>query len=208
MDALDLLRGPGPGSGPLAPRPAAASEPEVCRWPRDAHRRAGLLAQGRPCVWLLEPGELVPELGPLEDWLRLPADPGALEDLVQRLGARARRLGGLLPGEVHVDDDGLCTWGARRVVVPHVEAVILNRLGATPDRVVRRGELEDLVWPGAVRSRRAIDSRVHTLRSRLAPLGLRIHTIRGQGYLLAVEPPSPTRGATSPPSPRSSPWSN
>lgn len=198
----------------LRPREGGPSElptapvPEVCRWPREAHRRAALTAAGRACIWLLEPGELVPELGPLEDWVRLPLDAALLQDRLDRLDARCRGQGGLLPGEVAVDGDGLCTWQGRRVVVPHVEAAILNRLGATPQRVVRRVDLQEHVWPGAVRSRRAIDSRVHTLRARLAPLGLRIHTIRGQGYLLAVDrsptsPPAPPR-----PHPRSAPWSS
>lgn len=186
---------------------------EVRRWPLDAAERPALRRAGRPCLWLLERGELVPELGELEDWVRLPVDPGALHARTERLTARALDAGRLAPGEVQVDADGLLTFGPGRVVVPQIEARILNRLGASPERVVRRGELIDLVWHERTRSARAIDSRIHTLRVRVAPLGLHVHTIRAQGFLLARRPElsTPTRRPTPPPAgdlSRSHQWSS
>ena len=181
---------------------------EVLRWPLDAARRSALRDARRPCLWLLERGELVPELGELEDWVRLPVDPSVLQARRERLTATARVPGRLLPGEVRVDADGLLTSGSARTVVPHIEAVILNRLGKAPDRVVRRAELIDLLWHDDTRSPRAIDSRIHTLRARVAPLGLHIHTIRGKGFVLSLRPDPSTEPAAAGDPPRSYPWSS
>ena len=127
---------------------------------------------------------------------------------VERLAAKAVGRGGLLPGEVLVDPDGLLTFGESRVIVPHIEAQILNRLGQNPGDVVGRTELTELIWRDDERSARAIDSRVHTLRGRIAPLGLTIHTIRGHGFLLAVEPEPPNDPAPERNAPRRYQWSN
>lgn len=170
--------------------PARRSGPvvELLRWPAQATHRDELRREGRPCVWLLDGWELPPELGPFEDWVRVPVDERDLHARMQRLAGRAgggSGSGAIGPGAVAVGDDGLLVFGGRRVVVPAVEAAILNRLGETPDRVVPRSELAQLAWSGDARSSRALDSRIHPLRGRLAPLGLAIHTIRGRGYLLA-----------------------
>ena len=117
------------------------------------------------------------------------------------MGGAPRVVGRLAPGEVRVDADGLLSFGPTRVVVPRIEATILNRLGASPERVVRRAELVDLVWPGCPPTVRALDSRIHTLRARVAPLGLQIHTIRARGFLLALRarPPASSRRPSPPP---------
>ena len=113
------------------------------------------------------------------------------------------------PGEIQVDEDGILWRLDRWVSIPPVEARILNRLGLSPDRVVTRRELAELVWCGDHRSARALDSRIHTLRGRLAPLHLTIHTIRGRGYLLAAQTASPPPApAVVPASARSIQWSN
>ena len=190
---------------PVVQAPGAAVE--VLRWPLDAAQRSDLRARRVPCIWLLERGELPPELGDHEDWVRLPVQPRDLHVRMQRLSSGAVDSGRLVAGEVRVDPDGLLTVGQDRVVVPHLEALILNRLGATPGRVVRREELRELIWPDERRSPRAIDSRVHTLRVRIAPLGLHIHTIRGRGFLLAVEP-DPSNEPAPRDAPRRYQWSN
>lgn len=187
-------------------RPAPAVE--VLRWPAEAGRRGDLLDDGRSCLWILLPGELPPELGPTEDWVRAPVDERDLYARVQRLAGRPARGRSPAPGEVVTDADGLLVWEGVRTVVPPIEAKILDRLGQTPDQVVPRTELIDLIWTDDRRSARAIDSRVHTLRGRLAPLHLMIHTIRGRGFLLAAAPPAPFASASGPATPRSDPWSN
>lgn len=183
-------------------------EPDVLRWPLDAAERPALRAARRPCLWLLELGELPPELDELEDWVRLPATPEAIHARTERLVARTLDAGRLRPGEVRVDADGIVAFGAGAAVVPPIEALILNRLGGSPDRVVRRAELVELLWSDAPRCQRAIDSRIHTLRARVEPLGLHIHTIRGQGFVLSRRP-RPSTGAAQPDAARSTaPWSS
>jgi DNA-binding winged helix-turn-helix (wHTH) protein len=199
---VDLLR------AEQTTRLGQATAVEVLRWPLDAAARPALRSARRPCLWLLEHGELVPELDELEDWARLPVEPPVLQVLVARLGAKVEEARRLLPGEVCVDVDGLLSFGGALVVVPQIEARILNRLGESPDQVVHRRELIDLLWHDDTRSPRAIDSRIHTLRVRVAPLGLHIHTIRGQGFLLALRPDPSTEPAASRDAPRSHPWSS
>ena len=190
------------------PSRSSTSLVEILRWPAEAGRRGDLLDDGRRCLWVLPPGELPPELGPSEDWVRAPVDERDLHARVQRLAGRSASGLTLAPGEVTTDADGLLVRDGVRSVIPPIEARILDRLGATPDQVVTRAELIDLVWHDDRRSARAIDSRVHTLRGRLAPLHLMIHTIRGRGFLLAAEPPAPFESASGPATPRSDPWSN
>jgi DNA-binding response OmpR family regulator len=53
--------------------------------------------------------------------------------------------------------------------------------------VLSRPRLEQLGWPDGLPSSRAIDARIKVLRERVAPIGLRIHTVRGQGYLAEIQ---------------------
>jgi hypothetical protein len=184
MTVLDDLR-------PGAAAPGSRSLVEVLRWPAQADRRRSVLESGHRCLWLLGVGELAPELGPDEDWVRVPADEQVIRRRIERLagGSRSSATG---PSSVFVDPTGLLSYGDHRLVVPPIEAIILNRLGRTPEQVVARSELARLVWGDHRRSARAIDSRMHTLRGRVAPLNLTIHTIRGNGFLLAAGPPPST----------------
>jgi DNA-binding winged helix-turn-helix (wHTH) protein len=196
----------GARSGTPAPGPDPAVE--ILRWPAQAGRRGDLHGGGRACLWLLDAGELAPELGPNEDWVRLPVDERDLQARVQRLAGRATGRTGLSPHEVAVGDDGLLRFGPGRVAVPPIEATILNRLAETPERVVTRDELVKLIWNDEPRTRRVLDSRVHTLRERIAHLGLCIHTIRGHGFLLAAGPDPSKEPATRRAAPRRPSWSS
>lgn len=164
----------------------------ILRWPAEAHQREVLLAGGRPCLWILDEWELPPAPGPLEDWVRLPIDERDLHARVQRLAGRTSESSGLDPGEVHVDASGRLVHRGQRILVPPMEARILNRLAETPQQVVTRSELAELAWGDQARTARALDSRIHVLRTRVAAVGLAIHTIRGHGFLLAVAPAAST----------------
>jgi DNA-binding response OmpR family regulator len=54
--------------------------------------------------------------------------------------------------------------------------------------VLSRRRLEQIGWPDGIPNSRSIDGRIKVLRPRLAPVGLRIHTVRGQGYLAEIKP--------------------
>jgi DNA-binding winged helix-turn-helix (wHTH) protein len=60
-------------------------------------------------------------------------------------------------------------------------------LGEPPIGVRRREDLALAAWGDARRVRRSLDSRILSLRRRIAPLGLSIATVRGEGFVLAYE---------------------
>ena len=192
---------------PVDPGPPPSTHVEILRWPADAGRRGALLEEGRPCLWLVAHGELLPSIGPNEDWVRLPADERDLHARLQHL-RRPPRPTKLAPGAIRADEDGIVHWGEARAMLPAIEATILNHLGETPGRVVPRAELVELIWGDRPPSARALDSRLHTLRVRVEPLRLRIHTIRGQGFLLEARPPTTLPPAPGSDPPRSKQWSN
>jgi len=90
------------------------------------------------------------------------------------------------PAECTVLCDG------RRVPLTVREFELLHVLALRPDRVVRRGELYDLVWGGTMAYRdRSVDVFVRKVRTKLAAVcadWIFIHTHFGVGYRLAPEP--------------------
>lgn len=168
---------------PGARRPDRASTVEILRWPAQADRRADLLGHGRAVLWMLEPGELPPEVGDREDWARTTDGERDVLARLERLEALGPARVRLLPGEVAVRD-GLLVYAGRRVLIPPAEAAILDRLGATPDRVVPRADLAVIAGRGEPADPSSLRTRVARLRDRVGPVGLVIHTVRGRGYLL------------------------
>lgn len=114
----------------------------------------------------------------------------------------------ILPGEAAVDDDGLLHFGGLRITIPPTEAALLNRLARTPEQVVSRAELTELLWDRQPSSRSSLASRIHTLRKRIRSAGLEIHAIRGHGFLLAADSVQLISPAIVRESPRRTPWSN
>ena len=196
------------GASGLATARRSAPSVEILRWPAEADQRAELVADGRPCLWVLDASELPPAVGPLEDWARATDDERDVASRVQRLAALAPGGGALLPGDAQVDDDGLLHFGGQIIPVPPTEAILLDRLAATPERVVSREELGRLLWDDRPTNRSSLTSRIHTLRKRLRPVGLKIHAIRGHGFLLAADPVQPIEPAVVRDSPRRTSWSS
>jgi DNA-binding response OmpR family regulator len=55
------------------------------------------------------------------------------------------------------------------------------------DRVVTRDELDVAAWPdGNSQGARALDTRLHRLRNRVAKLGLEIANVRRRGFVLTT----------------------
>jgi DNA-binding winged helix-turn-helix (wHTH) protein len=187
---------------------------EILRWPADADRRPELVAASRPCLWVLEPGDLPAAIGPLEDWARVGDSERDVHARVQRLAALAPEVHTLFPREACVGGDGLVHFRGHLVAIPPAEARLLDRLAETPETIVTRDELGRLLWDGPPASRSSLTSRIHTLRKRLRPTGLAIQAIRGHGFLLtagapaATEPPSASSPAARRGSPRRTPWSS
>lgn len=167
-----------PSGGPRGRTPRPGDSVEILRWPIDAGRRQQLL------------------------------DERDLLARIQRLAVQSDGPVGHQPGEVAVDADGLLSFRDKRVVVPAIESTILNCMGEEPGRVASRTDLVAHIRPGDRKSERALDSRIHTLRTRIAPMGLTIHTIRGRGFLLAVEPDPPHEPVSRRAPSRRPEWSN
>lgn len=71
------------------------------------------------------------------------------------------------------------------------EERLLARLWGARGRAVAPLELAAAVWPGEAPSVKALRVHVSKLRPKLAEVGLRIDTLKGQGYRLGVVPASP-----------------
>jgi hypothetical protein len=154
-------------------------------WPQDDALRRRLAAARRPRL-LLIPSDQPPPLAAdeLEDWLRFPLDP---EELANRAGALAERAREVAPRPValRLDADGVLHSPDGWVAVPPREASVLGRLLEKAGQLVPRAELWNVAGPEGPRSdTRALDSVVKRLRRRIAPLGVTVHTVPGQGYLL------------------------
>jgi DNA-binding winged helix-turn-helix (wHTH) protein len=86
---------------------------------------------------------------------------------------------------VVLDADGVLHAQERWVAVPPLEARVLATLLEQPGAVCHRPDLTRAVWPeGVPADERALDGVVKRLRRRVVPLGVRIHTIARQGFLL------------------------
>ena len=154
----------------------------VLQWP-DEHARADDLARrSAPRLLLVAPGVEPPSTGdPLCDCVQQPADERDVQSRIVALRHRASIDRPIL------GDHGVLWRGAQWVALSPIEARLTGAFLARPGRVLSRQRLEQLGWPDGLPSNRAIDARIKVLRERLAPIGLRIHTVRGQGYLAEIQ---------------------
>ncbi len=155
----------------------------VMSWPEQAHERDRLERQGSARLWLVD-REAEPPIGEscLEDWLRLPADDA---DVRARLIALARRAEHH-PRRPTLDDHGQLERNGACVILSPLEhqiaAPLIEHFGdAVSDDVLiasawHEGGNEDTL-------------RVHVsrLRRRLAPVGLKIVSVRAYGYVMRDE---------------------
>ena len=82
-----------------------------------------------------------------------------------------------------LDEYGLLWQGTTWVALSPIEARLIKAFLTRPGRVFSRQALGHAGWPDGVPSARSVDARIKGLRKRVAPLAVRIHTVRGHGYL-------------------------
>jgi DNA-binding response OmpR family regulator len=86
-----------------------------------------------------------------------------------------------------IDEYGLLRWGNAWVALSPIEARLARRFLDHLGRVLTRETLGDAGWPDGVPNARSVDSRIKTLRRRVEPLGMKIHTVRSRGYLATFD---------------------
>ncbi len=156
---------------------------ELLDWPNEPERRR-LLRSANKCCLLLVAGDAPPpqEIGPLEDWIRLPSDSRDIEARIACLAHRA------VPSRPTLDDDGILRTSAGFVVIPGVEAQILTVMLDRFDRIADLDQLMEAGWPDRRPSRNLFDVHLHRLRRRIGPAGLEIRTVRKRGWILQTAP--------------------
>ena len=143
------------------------------------------ISSDQPVLYLLGPDMAPPaSWGELEDWVRLPADPGELYHRADRLISRAERQ---TNSGVRIDQDDVLRTGSQLVPLTPVEARLVELLLENVGQLVPRDTLETWLWPdGLPPDGRALDNRVKRLRHRLGGVPMHIHTVRGRGFLLEL----------------------
>ena len=155
----------------------------VVHWPEEQARVADLERRRVPRLLLVDADAAPPAEAdnPLCDWVREPVDERDLQSRIVVLRSRASADRPIL------GDHGVVWRGDVWVALSPIEERLTAAFLARPGRVLSRGRLEQLGWPNGIPNARAIDGRIKVLRSRIAPAGVRIHTVRGQGYLAEIQ---------------------
>ena len=158
-------------------------------WPQEEALRLRLAAARRPRLVLVEAGlPPPPPCDELEDWIRCPPDPVELAIRTATLAERARDVTPR-PLSLELDADDILHADGRWAALPAVEARVFAALLEQAGLMVSRQDLTAATWgsdPPA--DGRALDGVVKRLRRRVMPLGVRIHTVRGLGFLLDYTP--------------------
>ena len=163
----------------------------VVRWPDEQTRADEPARRAAPRLLLVAVGAEAPaDTDPLCDWVQEPADELDVQSRIVSLRGRASIERPIL------GDHGVVWRGSVWVPLSPIEGRLTAAFLARPGRVLSRQRLEQVGWPDGLPSSRAIDARIKVLRERVAPVGVRIHTVRGQGYLAEIQPPPADQAAS------------
>jgi hypothetical protein len=164
--------------------PATIEGIAIVRWPDDELRVSQLERSRAPRLLVAAPGGPVPDLDPTDssvDWIYEPADDRELQTHVVALLNKASKARPIL------GDHGVLWRGQTWIALSPIEERLTEAFLARPGRVLSRSRLESAGWPEGLANGRAVDARINTLRKRLAPAGVKIHTVRGHGYLAEIQ---------------------
>ncbi len=153
----------------------------LLHWPADEHARTELADAGTPCILLVARDAAPPEeWDDLEDWIRLPLDPGELQQRARTLRRRARAT-----ERPSFDDDGLLRVGDQWLDLPPGPRAVVEVLVGRFGEVVYADELaKAYLESGGSPRQSARKTMIVRVRQRLGELGLELHNVRDSGYLL------------------------
>lgn len=161
----------------------------LIRWPGEQDRLDAARDAGAPRLLLVEGAAHPPTtIDPLEDWVRVPVDPG---DVQARVTTLTRRADGEVSAPV-VDEDGLLHHRGGWVALSPLEAAIARAFTERYGAVVGREVLSRRAWPNGAPTRNALDVQMVRFRRRVEPLSLEVRTVRSRGYLLQARVDVPT----------------
>lgn len=156
---------------------------ELVRWPAERDRLQTLRERGVARLLLVDDDTVPPPVTDcLEDWVRVPAYERDILARTSTLTARSAQHGGQARPEL--DDAGILRFRDEWVSLGPVDAALAGALLESYGQLVSREELTQRAWPGVASARNNLDVQIMRLRRRLAPLGLRIRTVRSHGYVL------------------------
>ena len=165
--------------------PAMVEGIAIVRWPEEAARAAELQRSRTTRLLLVAPNATPPEIDeadPFTDWIYEPVDENTMHARIVAL------LGTASIAKPILGDHGVLWRGETWIALSPIEERITAALLARPGRVLGRARLEQAGWPDGLTNERAIDASITRLRKRLAPAGVRIHAVRGHGYLAEIQP--------------------
>jgi DNA-binding response OmpR family regulator len=160
---------------------ATMAEVVMVRWPQERAKASRLADAGIALLYLVTGDDDPPPIAScLADWVRIPGDE---RDLDARLAALERRATAH-QAPPHVDAAGCLHYrGAVVHLLPHearLAAVLCDRFGEDVADEALRDEGEVTAGEAA----RTLRTEMTRLRTRLRPVGLSVHRIRGCGYRL------------------------
>jgi DNA-binding response OmpR family regulator len=161
----------------------------LIRWPGEQDRLDAARDAGAPRLLLVASAADPPAtVDPLEDWVRVPVDPG---DVQARVTTLTRRADGEAAAPL-VDEDGLLHHRGSWVALSPLEAAIARALTERYGAVVGREALSRRAWPDGAPTRNALDVQMVRFRRRVEPVSLEVRTVRSRGYLLQARVDIPT----------------
>lgn len=152
----------------------------VVHWPEQREEIYRLAEQRVPRLLLVAPAADPPEAGDvLQDWVRLPGDE---RDVRARLSGLRRRAD--QETAPVIDGHGRLVFRRSWIQLSPIHERLARRLLVAPEEVVPERELLEEGWPGGSPSSNALRVHLHRLRRYIAPLGLEIRGVRGEGWVL------------------------
>ena len=162
-------------------------------WPEQRDEIPRLAEQRVPRLLLVAPSADPPEAGGvLQDWVRLPGDERDVRARLSGLRQRADQ-----DSAPRVDVHGRLVFRRAWVQLSPIHERLIRRLLCTPEAVVAEQDLLSEGWPGGNPSSNALRVHLHRVRRYIAPLGLEIRAVRGEGWVLQRRsPPVAASGST------------